>query len=280
MMLLPLQMALVSSCLMGIFRGDHLVFGAPSPPTDNSSSSKFTLDLALGSFDDQYKGCESQMEEKVGQLQQAEFASNNLYAQAWKAAAAAWREKAASASVPKGLKPEYATAIVAYTGERLYRDFNVAIRTAGRSKEEYLSQFRFKAFHFLLTRALQVLLPTNPNKSRCYQVYRGVNNKFTFRAVLAQAIRFGQFTSSTLKKEVAQSFGQAGRKTIFRITTCLGVYVKQFSYFPEEEEVLIPPYERFAFVSSKEEGDTTWIQLRSEGEFSHYNCEYVKGSKP
>ncbi|XP_015283916.1 PREDICTED: erythroblast NAD(P)(+)--arginine ADP-ribosyltransferase-like, partial [Gekko japonicus] len=111
------------------------------------------LDMATTSFDDQYNGCVDEMEDKVGELQRSEFA-NKTYADAWKNATAMWNKKK-----PAGLKREYGIAVVAYTDKSssLYRALNEGVRKAGQSKHYYLKDFKLKSFHYLLTRALQVL---------------------------------------------------------------------------------------------------------------------------
>ncbi|XP_033020895.1 GPI-linked NAD(P)(+)--arginine ADP-ribosyltransferase 1-like [Lacerta agilis] len=258
---------------MGIFTGDNQVSPYSSPRQDRFLGNELTLDMSLDSFDDQYEGCEQTMEKEIARLNQTEFLKNKIYAETWKSAVG-FNE---GSEWPRNLKPEYAAAIMAYTFDspKLYPDFNAAVRKAGKSKEHYWNNFDFKTFHFLLTRALQDLSTSSPP---CYKVFRGVRN-IRFSAKVRDTVRFGQFASTSQKEGIAHFFaGQPVAKTIFEIYTRYGVLISEFSVFPNEDEVLIPPYEQFRVVSSrKDEDGTTRIQLYSAGKFSKYNCVYASG---
>ncbi|NXI75083.1 NRT2 ribosyltransferase, partial [Anseranas semipalmata] len=67
--------------------------------------------------------------------------------------------------------------------------------------------------------------------SRCHRVYRGTKG-IRFTARRQQTVRFGQFTSSSLQKKVAQSFGQ---DTFFSVDTCYSIPIKEFSFYPHED---------------------------------------------
>uniref|UniRef100_A0A8C3KYR4 NAD(P)(+)--arginine ADP-ribosyltransferase n=1 Tax=Chrysolophus pictus TaxID=9089 RepID=A0A8C3KYR4_CHRPC len=161
--------------------------------------------------------------------------------------------------------------MLAYTMEgKLYHQFNTATRRDGISRQHYLRFFPFKTLHFLLTRALHTLRESQPQ--RCHHVYRGVKGT-RFTAQQGQVVRFGQFTSSSLRKKVAESFGQ---DTFFSVETCYGVPIKDLSAFPTEDEVLIPPSEQFRVTNITYTEGRSFIQLRSQGMHSTYNCEFVK----
>ncbi|NXV81632.1 NARE ribosyltransferase, partial [Atlantisia rogersi] len=225
------------------------------------------LDMASNSFDDQYLGCSDKMEEELQELNRTEFESNKIYAAAWKKASAMLQ---GHTSQPSVLKPAQAIALMAYTLETpsLYLNFNSAVRQAGHSREQYLHNFQFKAMHFLLTKALQALR----KRGQCYNVYRGVKKVFT--AQPGDTVRFGQFASTSLNKNCAESFGMG---TIFSVQTCYGVPIWDFSYFATEKEVLIPPFEAFEVTSVTHKGNSARIELQSQGMHSNYNCEFVRG---
>ncbi|XP_015274573.1 PREDICTED: erythroblast NAD(P)(+)--arginine ADP-ribosyltransferase-like, partial [Gekko japonicus] len=257
----PPRMVLVLY-LMGFFSGELQGFSVVSAWMQD-----FPLDMATTSFDDQYNGCVDEMEDKLGELQRSEFA-NKTYANVWGHATATWNKKK-----PADLEREYGIAVVAYTESKgsLFRDLNEAVRKAGQSKDYYLKNFKFKSFHYLLTRALQVLWTDSNGK--CYTTYRGVGST-RFITERSKKVRFGCFASSSLNKYIATGFGD---DTFFTIRTCYGAYIKEFSVFPGEEEVLIPPYELFRvedFV--KEPSGKIHIKLTSVGKFSNYNCVYAK----
>ncbi|NWW97263.1 NARE ribosyltransferase, partial [Rhynochetos jubatus] len=249
-----------------------LAAGSPLLRQDRDAVKKLTLDMASTAFDDQYEGCGRMMEEELEELNHTEFANNSVYAAAWTQAAKEWRSRQGREPRPLALRPEQAIALLAYTlPGSLYETFNAAVREAGRSRREYLANFHFKALHFLLTQALRTLQDSQPH--RCHHVYRGVG-KIRFATQHGQLVRFGSFTSTSLRNEITVSFG---RDTTFSVETCHGIPIGDFSHFPREEEVLIPPFEKFEVTNVTCDGGSSLIQLRSRGTFSNYNCEWVKG---
>ncbi|NXJ73113.1 NARE ribosyltransferase, partial [Rostratula benghalensis] len=258
-----------------------LATGNPLIPRDLELIEEIRMDMALNSFDDQYQCCSHQMEQELGKLNRSEFTKKpRIYAKYWKKAALEWQKKGNHAQKPPALRGEHAVAIMAYTLEShhehtlqtpLYKSFNAAVRKAGLSRREYLHKFPFKVLHFLLTQAVSILRDSQPHL--CYSVYRGVRGtRFTARH--QDVVRFGQFTSTSLKKEEAEKFGC---DTFFSVYTCYGVPIQNYSSYSYEDEVLIPPYETFEVTSIIHSWNRTDIHLRSMGTFSRYNCEWLKG---
>ncbi|NWH41802.1 NRT2 ribosyltransferase, partial [Chloropsis hardwickii] len=234
---------------------------------------EIVLSMAPNSFDDQYLRCHFKMARVLPALNRTEFVPYSDYAEAWNRAAALWGSRAQVGSL---LQLEQAIALLAYTMEEgLYLEFNAAVRTAGRSRREYLRTFHFKVLHFLLTEALRDLRGA-PSHPRCLHAYRGIEGiRFTCR--LGQIIRFGQFASASLLKNVSASYGTS---TTFEVDTCHGANIRNFSYYPEEEEVLIPPFETFRVTNITHQGDDIYIHLRSHGVHSKYNCAWFQGDVP
>lgn len=146
--------------------------------------------------------------------------------------------------------------------------------TGPRAWREYLRSFRFKVLHFLLTEALKDLRSTW-SQPRCLHVYRGVT--VCFVTSLGQIVCFGQFASTSLLKNISLSYGTS---TVFEVETCYGADIRHFSDYPEEEEVLIPPFETFKVTNVTHEGNETYIHLRSHGVHSNYNCTWFRGDVP
>ncbi|KAM3681063.1 erythroblast NAD(P)(+)--arginine ADP-ribosyltransferase-like [Ammospiza maritima maritima] len=222
------------------------------------------LDMARDSFDDQYRGCGPAMTKALPALYKFEFQKNPLFAKTWVKAKAEWRKR--GSHVSPLASPGHAVAVMAYTMKYLYKEFNAAVHVAGRSRQEYRNNFHFKMLHFLLTQALVTL--KQAQNGQCHQVYRGVRD-VRFQAQQGQRVRFGQFTSTSLSKEVAQHYGT---DTILQLHTCHGADIQAFSYDPSNREVLIPPYETFQVTQVIWDGKRTWIWLHSVGTFSKYNC--------
>ncbi|NXQ04746.1 NRT2 ribosyltransferase, partial [Vidua macroura] len=226
------------------------------------------LDMARDSFDDQYPGCRRAMTELLPALNRVEFQQNPRFAGVWVKAAAKWWRRGPPVTP---LSPEQAIALMTYTMKDIHKEFNDAVRVAGRSRREYRDNFHFKTLHFLLTDALAAL--RDARGPRCHYVYRGVRG-VRFEARRGDTVRFGRFTSTSPRKQIAQQFGT---DTTFQVQTCQGVDIREFSSNPSEEEVLIPPFETFEVTSVTQEGDRALIQLRSSGTFSRYSCEWLRG---
>ncbi|XP_066062661.1 NAD(P)(+)--arginine ADP-ribosyltransferase 2-like [Chamaea fasciata] len=222
------------------------------------------LDMALDSFDDQYRGCGPAMTAAFLALNRSEFQKNPLFARVWVKTKAVWRKRG-SCVFPLS-SPAQAIAVMAYSSKDIYQQFNAAVRKAGRSPQEYRKNFHFKTFHFLLTKALVAL--RHAQSAQCRHMFRGVYD-VRFEVQHNQTNRFNQFTSTSLSKEIAQKYGM---DTIFQVHTCHGVDIQAFSFYHSNREVLIPPYETFEVTQVVRQGQRAWIWLRSTGTFSKHNC--------
>ncbi|XP_054999610.1 T-cell ecto-ADP-ribosyltransferase 2-like [Sorex araneus] len=221
------------------------------------------LDMAYNAFDDQYEGCTQQMDNIAPQLLEEELKMNQKFQEEWKNAEKHWKEikntQEIKEMIPKSFRDAYGIALVAYTGE-IAVDFNKAVREFGQNPKS----FHFKAFHYYLTRALQLL-----SRGKCYKVYRGCPIKFQYSG--SSTVRLGQFTSTSLSKEIALQFsGPSG--TLFIIETCLGVYIEAFSKYRNEKEVLLPGYEVYQKVTKNH--NNFFLGNPKKGK-STYNCFHV-----
>uniref|UniRef100_A0AAY5KZL1 NAD(P)(+)--arginine ADP-ribosyltransferase n=1 Tax=Esox lucius TaxID=8010 RepID=A0AAY5KZL1_ESOLU len=183
------------------------------------------LDMAPDSVDDMYKGCFGEMNDKVLKKYIPEEFKHNSFKDSWK-----WANNCAN------------SAICAYTAghPEIYIEFNKAVRT---NKTDYSSSFKFHSLHFLLTDALRLL--KNNRKEDCITSY--IRTKDKIFAKVNQNIQFGMFTSSSTNREINEMFGA---NSCFVIKTCFGADLNSYSKWPEELEVLIPPYEVFNVTES------------------------------
>ncbi|KAM9032557.1 ecto-ADP-ribosyltransferase 5 [Sarcophilus harrisii] len=237
------------------------------------------LDMAPDAFDDAYTGCVEDMEHVAPILFHKEMAQHKLFRESWQAATASLKSYQ-NLSLPPGFQIQHAVAIVVYTNSSnpLHRELNSAVRKQGRSFEVYMEHFPFKAWHFYLTRALQLLRAPESCKEDSQQtVFRGVGNIHFKPKKLQDNIRLGQFSSTSEEQQVAQRFGNA---TFFTLSTCFGVSIKNFSVFPDEREVLIPPNEVFSVSNFSQDGTRSLVTLRSLGQTcSNFNCAYLRKEK-
>ncbi|XP_059414957.1 erythroblast NAD(P)(+)--arginine ADP-ribosyltransferase-like isoform X2 [Carassius carassius] len=90
------------------------------------------------------------------------------------------------------------------------------------------------------------------NHSIAIYVYTNLNSNiyrnFNMAVRNGKKVCFGSFTSSSLERKIAQDFGN---KSCFEIKTCEGADVIKYSKYPEQKEVLIPPYEKFKVTAVK-----------------------------
>ncbi|XP_058877728.1 erythroblast NAD(P)(+)--arginine ADP-ribosyltransferase-like isoform X2 [Acipenser ruthenus] len=236
-----------------------------------TSVEDFPLNMANRSFDDQYKGCEKDMRNKVLKtLLKNELEKNADFKTGWKKGEGSWERLNKKVPLPPGMLKDHAVAIQAYTcGSSLYKTFNAAVRTNGTSLKEYQNRFLYKSLHFLLTDAVRILKKREAEK--CHEVYRGATDSFSAKE--GERVRFGQFASSSLSEKVAKKFGNV---TAFKIKTCLGIPLGNLSALPHEKEVLIPPFEVFRVVSVKNRQTGRSIRLVHSESFSKFNCALIK----
>ncbi|NP_001278283.1 ecto-ADP-ribosyltransferase 5 isoform a precursor [Mus musculus] len=238
------------------------------------------LSLVPDTFDDAYVGCSEEMEEKAGLLLKEEMARHALLRESWEAAQEAWAHRRHKLTLPPGFKAQHGVAIMVYTNSSntLYWELNQAVRTGGGSRELYMRHFPFKALHFYLTRALQLLRGSGGcSRGPGEVVFRGVGSLHFEPKRLGDSVRLGQFTSSSVDERVARRFGNA---TFFNLRTCFGAPIQALSVFPEEREVLIPPHEVFLVTGFSQDGAQSIVTLWSYDQTcSHFNCAYLGGEK-
>uniref|UniRef100_A0A674IC01 NAD(P)(+)--arginine ADP-ribosyltransferase n=1 Tax=Terrapene triunguis TaxID=2587831 RepID=A0A674IC01_9SAUR len=227
------------------------------------------LNMMEDAFDDQYLGCAKEMEKKAPELLEKEKSMSSVFSRVWENAHKKW-ENVKSSSPLRNYEDKYGIALAAYTdstpqdnGEAFSTTFNEAVESAGTSRAYYMAHFRFKAFHYYLTRALQLL------RKECNKVYRGVSKRFKYEE---GDIRFGRFASSSFSERVAEEFSNGG--TLFTIHTCFGVKIQALSYNPHQEEVLIPVHETF---SVSPQGNNRFVLRSTNRTCSHFNCTYLGG---
>ncbi|XP_053094479.1 ecto-ADP-ribosyltransferase 5-like [Pangasianodon hypophthalmus] len=192
------------------------------------SDTVIRLDMAENSVDDQFIGCTDEMYKRITNTTLLkELKSHKKFKNIW--------EKYSK------FTDNFTRIIKVYTDlhSDLYKKFNEAV-SSGRRK--YVSKFTYKAFHFLLTRAVQIHQVKN-----CTHVFRRTNVSFDAN-VLGHQMRFGRFASTSLRTNMSHTFGGI---SCFNVTTCFGANIANISVLPKEEEVLIPPFEKFKITKKK-----------------------------
>uniref|UniRef100_A0A7N5JAU3 NAD(P)(+)--arginine ADP-ribosyltransferase n=1 Tax=Ailuropoda melanoleuca TaxID=9646 RepID=A0A7N5JAU3_AILME len=231
------------------------------------------LDMADNAFDDEYQKCTGRMEVKyVPQLLKEEKASHQLLKDVWENAEAKWEARKTRIVVPMSFKDNHGIALMAYVSEAqeqtpFYHMFSEAVKTAGLSRKDYVYDFQFKAFHFYLTTALQLLRrPCEDSyKTVVYSISQDVS--FTFGG-LNQA-RFGHFVLAYSAKPQAAN----DQHILLTIHTCFGVAIEHFFDKESERIILIPLNEIF---NVSQDGASNNLILQSTNKTcSHYECAFL-----
>ncbi|KAM6220931.1 ecto-ADP-ribosyltransferase 3 [Rhynchocyon petersi] len=235
------------------------------------------LDMAENAFDDEYLKCTDRMETKfVPQLLEEEKASSQLLEAVWEGGKARWEAQKSQLFLPVSFNDNHGIALMAYLSQAqeqtpFYHMFNEAVKMAGQSREDYIYSFQFKAFHFYLTRALQLL------RSPCEDTYKKVvyitdqDTSFLFGG-LNQA-RFGRFTLAYSARPQAVN----DQLTLLTINTCFGVPIEKVLGKESQGTLLIPLNEIF-HVSQEETGNSLLLQSTNRT-CSHYECAFLGGLK-
>ncbi|KAI4876529.1 hypothetical protein NFI96_001121 [Prochilodus magdalenae] len=246
----------------------HMALGAPA------QNSKIYMDEYVNSIDDEFLTCKEDMYWHITtkQLLNRELTFNVNFAKAW-AQASNYLVSKGKVFQPAWWKDNLRnTALCAYTTEHIYRDLNNRMR-AGRDS---YTHFGLISLHFLITDAIQRRNPMGA----CQTTYRRTGVAIVIEE--NKLVRFGTFTSST-RSPNNLNFKGFGRETCFVIYTCYGAHISDVSVFPNEDEVLIPPYERFTgrrLAFSPELADCKLVyELRSKGKKSNMKCKYVNQQK-
>lgn len=229
------------------------------------------LGMAENSFDDEYLKCSTRMEIKfVPQLLKEERASHGLLETVWGNAEVLWKSRKAQISLPTNFKDPHGIALMAFVKEAqaqtpFYHAFNRAVTLTGQSRKHYIYDFPFKAFHFYLVRALQML--RRPCEDSYKEVVYLTRPDISTLEEQTQA-RLGNFTLAYSTKPPT-----ASNEPLLTIYTCFGVDVGRF--FEKERGVLIPPSEVFQV---SQEGTSNNLLLQSMNRTcSYYECAYLGG---
>ncbi|XP_012579590.1 PREDICTED: ecto-ADP-ribosyltransferase 3 [Condylura cristata] len=234
------------------------------------------LDMADNAFDDEYLKCTDRMEIKyIPQLLKEEKANQQLLVDVWEDAASKWEARKTKMVLPVNFKDNHGIALMAYISEaqkqtEFYHLFNKAVKMAGQSRKDYIYDFQFKAFHFYLTKALQLL------RKPCEESYKNVvysSSQVAFIFGGLNQVRFGNFTLAYATKPQPAN----DQHILLTIHTCFGIAVEKFFDDEDEKIVLIPLNEVF-HVSQDVTGNNLILQSTNKT-CSHYECAFLGGLK-
>ena len=160
------------------------------------------------------------------------------------------------------LSVDLAAILLTYTmqlgNESLYQVINQALRMKDRS-----SLWPFRHIIWLLMRAL--------NGCEVYRgrlLHRGVAKNISRHYARSETIVWFQFSSCTCDLAIEESdlfCGKTGDRTLFiiELTTTRARNVSQYTFYPGEEEVILPPNTRFEVISKGDFGNGLYhVHLR------------------
>jgi hypothetical protein len=111
---------------------------------------------------------------------------------------------------------------------------------------------------FLYLRLFMTSLAKIPSDSNRLIVYRGVKLDLSAQYPKGSTVTWWGFSSCTTSVEVLSNerfLGASGTRTLFNIECHSAKSIKQYSFYPEEEEVLLPPARQFQVKGCLNQGN-------------------------
>jgi len=155
---------------------------------------------------------------------------------------------------PYGLTREEIGAINLFSQDCLYGILNERLRLADRQQVQPFFPY-LKLFLTALNK-----LP----KKEC-TVWRGVKLDLSTEYKSAKKLTWWSFSSCTLKMSMLTNrifLGDEGKRTLFSTYTKLGVEIQNYSMYPTEAEILLPPGLRLEVIDILPQKDLQIIQLK------------------
>jgi len=111
---------------------------------------------------------------------------------------------------------------------------------------------------FLYLRLIMTSLAKLPSNFQRLTVYRGVKLDLSAQYPQGSIVTWWGFSSCTTSLRILNNerfLGRTGIRTLFKIECYSAKSIKSFSFYPEEEEVLLPPARQFQVMDCLDQGD-------------------------
>jgi hypothetical protein len=111
---------------------------------------------------------------------------------------------------------------------------------------------------FLYLRLVMTSFAKIPFDSNRLTVFRGVKLDLSAQYPQGSTVTWWGFSSCTTSLEVLSNerfLGKSGTRTLFSIDCHSAKSIKQYSFYPEEEEVLLPPARQFQVIGCLNQGN-------------------------
>jgi hypothetical protein len=171
----------------------------------------------------------------------------------------AWTVKQNRFEGEHGLTDDESASILLYTMEweprekSFYITLNNTLQAANRNL--------LKPW-FLYLRLIMTSLAKLPSDSQRLTVFRGVKLDLRAQYPVDSTITWWGFSSCTTAIGVLSDerfLGRTGTRTLFNIECHSAKSIKSFSFYPEEEEVLLPPARQFQVMGCLDQGHGLYI---------------------
>ncbi|XP_046554211.1 NAD(P)(+)--arginine ADP-ribosyltransferase 2-like [Haliotis rubra] len=167
------------------------------------------------------------------------------------------RDAAINVGKSFGLTDEETLAVMIYTTEYVYAEFNRILREGDIAKYDK----SFQVFHYLLINAIEKI---RQKQTLPEYLYRGDEKIYSIE--YGTDMRFPGYTSTSSDEFVAEEFRGSTGTLIHLEGVKFGADIASLSVVPSEAEVLIPPYESFKVTNVDRDDTGPLIYLQSIGE--------------
>jgi hypothetical protein len=167
----------------------------------------------------------------------------------------AWTVKQSHFTREHGLTDDESASILLYTMEWEPRDQSFYIilnNTLQAANRNLLRPW------FLYLRLIMTAFAKLPSDSHRLTVFRGVKLDLRAQYPDGSTVTWWGFSSCTTSVGVLNNerfLGQVGTRTLFSIECHSAKSIKQYSFYPEEEEVLLPPARQFQVMGCLNQGN-------------------------
>lgn len=167
----------------------------------------------------------------------------------------AWTVKQNSFENEHALTDDECASILLYTMEWEPREksfYNILNNTLQAANRNLLKPW------FLYLRLIMTSLTKLPSDSSRCVVYRGVKLDLSAQYSKGSTVTWWGFSSCTTSIEVLsneQFLGRNGTRTLFNIDCHSAKSIKSLSFYPEEDEILLPPARQFQVMGSLDQGN-------------------------
>ncbi|XP_071118840.1 ecto-ADP-ribosyltransferase 5-like [Haliotis cracherodii] len=184
--------------------------------------------------------------------------TNAIFQEAYLDASEEQRERVITRGRSYGLTNEESLAVMMYTSTSVNGEFNMILRDGIRHKYDIPHQ----VLHYHLISALERL---RVSQTLPRVLYRGDQNSYQHLSQ-GDKVQLAGFTSAVYNLRIANRIRKDGGALFVLKGVGFGAAITKLSLYPDEAEILIPPYESFKITKVAKDAKGPVIELTSIGE--------------